>query len=142
MTCTVLYSLFSFAYITKENKTFVRIYSKVITGTCDVSYMYRYADPIAGRHEAHLRKATRSGVKSARAKEQVNEIAEATQQSTKSGRLHLSYNDNNEIIDLLLCQDETFTVFLIIIHELFVYVYLIANSRYLSYSNLPVHVSL
>ena len=27
-------------------------------------------------------------------KEQVNEIAEATQQSTKSGRLHLSYNDN------------------------------------------------
>ena len=95
MTCTVLYSLFFFAYITKENKTFVRIYSKVITGTCDVSYMYRYADPIAGRHEAHLRKATRSGVKSARAKEQVNEIAEATQQSTKSGRLHLSYNDNN-----------------------------------------------
>ena len=85
---------FFFAYITKENKTFVRIYSKVITGTCDVSYMYRYADPIAGRHEAHLRKATRSGVKSARAKEQVNEIAEATQQSTKSGRLHLSYNDN------------------------------------------------
>ena len=63
-------------------------------GTCDVSYMYRYADPIAGRHEAHLRKATRSGVKSARAKEQVNEIAEATQQSTKSGRLHLSYNYN------------------------------------------------
>ena len=57
--------------------------------------MYRYADPIAGRHEAHLRKATRSGVKSARAKEQVNEIAEATQQSTKSGRLHLSYNENN-----------------------------------------------
>ena len=57
--------------------------------------MYRYADPIAGRHEAHLRKATRSGVKSARAKEQVNEIAEATQQSTKSGRLHLLYNDNN-----------------------------------------------
>ena len=56
--------------------------------------MYRYADPIAGRHEAHLRKATRSGVKSARAKEQVNEIAEATQQSTKSGRLHLLYNDN------------------------------------------------
>ena len=56
--------------------------------------MYRYADPIAGRHEAHLRKATRSGVKSARAKEQVNEIAEATQQSTKSGRLHLSYNYN------------------------------------------------
>ena len=85
---------FFFAYITKENKTFVRIYSKVITGTCDVSYMYRYADPIAGRHEAHLRKATRSGVKSARAKEQVNEIAEATQQSTKSGRLHLSYNEN------------------------------------------------
>ena len=83
---------FFFAYITKENKTFVRIYSKVITGTCDVSYMYRYADPIAGRLEAHLRKATRSGVKSARAKEQVNEIAEATQQSTKSGRLHLSYN--------------------------------------------------
>ena len=59
--------------------------------------MYRYADPIAGRHEAHLRKATRSGVKSARAKEQVNEIAEATQQSTKSGRLHLSYNDNNAL---------------------------------------------
>ena len=56
--------------------------------------MYRYADPIAGRHEAHLRKATRSGVKPARAKEQVNEIAEATQQITKSGRLHLSYNDN------------------------------------------------
>ena len=67
----------------------------MITGTCDVSYMYRYADPIAGRHEAHLRKATRSGVKSARAKEQVNGIAEATQQSTKSGRLHLSYNQNN-----------------------------------------------
>ena len=88
---------FFFAYITKENKTFVRIYSKVITGTCDVSYMYRYADPIAGRHEAHLRKATRSGVKSARAKEQVNEIAEATQQSTKSGRLHLSYNDNKNL---------------------------------------------
>ena len=60
--------------------------------------MYRYADPIAGRHEAHLRKATRSGVKSARAKEQVNEIAEATQQSTKSGRLHLSYNDNKLFI--------------------------------------------
>ena len=57
--------------------------------------MYRYADPIAGRHEAHLRKATRSGVKPARAKEQVNEIAEATQQITKSGRSHLSYNDNN-----------------------------------------------
>ena len=60
--------------------------------------MYRYADPIAGRHEAHLRKATRSGVKPARAKEQVNEIAEATQQITKSGRLHLSYNDNNVTI--------------------------------------------
>ena len=88
---------FFFAYITKENKTFVRIYSKVITGTCDVSYMYRYADPIAGRHEAHLRKATRSGVKSARAKEQVNKIAEATQQSTKSGRLHLSYNYNKKV---------------------------------------------
>ena len=56
--------------------------------------MYRYADPIAGRHEAHLRKATRSGVKPARAKEQVNEIAEATQQITKSGRSHLLYNDN------------------------------------------------
>ena len=60
--------------------------------------MYRYADPIAGRHEAHLRKATQSGVKSARAKEQVNEIAEATQQSTKSGRLHLSYNDNKNLV--------------------------------------------
>ena len=72
----------------------MRIYSKVITGTCDVSYIYRYADPIAWRHEAHLRKATRSGVKPARAKEEVNEIAEATQQITKSGRLHLSYNDN------------------------------------------------
>ena len=94
---------FFFAYITKENKTFVRIYSKVITGTCDVSYMYRYADPIAGRHEAHLRKATRSGVKSARAKEQVNEIAEATQQSTKSGRLHLSYNENNNSYYILIC---------------------------------------
>ena len=57
--------------------------------------MYRYADPIAGRHEVHLRKATRSGVKPARAKEQVNEIAEATQQITKSGRSHLLYNDNN-----------------------------------------------
>ena len=45
-----------------------------MSGTCDVSYMYRYADPIAGRHEAHLRKATRP----ARAKEQLNEIAEAT----------------------------------------------------------------
>ena len=53
-----------------------------MSGTCDVSYMYRYADPIAGRHEAQLRKATRSGVKPARAKEQVNEIAEATQQIT------------------------------------------------------------
>ena len=86
MTRKVLYSLFFFAYITKENKTFVRIYpfvhSKVMSGTCDVSYMYRYADPIAGRHEAHLRKATRSGVKPARAKEQVNEIAEAMQQIT------------------------------------------------------------
>ena len=63
--------------------------------------MYRYADPIAGRHEAHLRKATRSGVKSARAKEQVNEIAEATQQSTKSGRLHLSYNENKQYLPIL-----------------------------------------
>ena len=59
--------------------------------------MYRYADPIAGRHEAHIRKATRSGVKPARAKEQVNEIAEATQQIKKSGRSHLSCNDNNII---------------------------------------------
>ena len=48
----------------------------------------------------------------------------------------------NVIIDLLLCQGEAFTVFLIIIHELFVYVYLIADLRYLSYSNLPVRVSL
>ena len=64
-------------------------------GTCDVSYMYRYADPIAGRHEAHLRKVTRSGVKPAHAKDQVNEIAEATQQIKKSGRSHLSCNDNN-----------------------------------------------
>ena len=66
-----------------------------MSGTCDVSYMYRYADPIAERHEAHLRKATRSGVKPARANEQVDEIAEATQQITKSGRSHLSCNDNN-----------------------------------------------
>ena len=65
-----------------------------MSDTCDVSYIYRYADPIAGRHEAHLRKATRSGVKPARAKEQVNEIAEATQHITKSGRSHLLYNDN------------------------------------------------
>ena len=70
--------------------------SKVMSGTCDVSYMYRYADPIAGRYEAHLRKATRSGVKPARAKEQVNEIAQATKQITKSGRSHLSCNDNNK----------------------------------------------
>ena len=47
----------------------------------------------------------------------------------------------NEIIDLLFCQGKAFTVFLII-HELFVYVYLIADIRYLSHSNLPVHVSL
>ena len=31
----------------------------------------------------------------------------------------------NEIIDLLLCQGVVFTVLLIIIHELFVYVHLI-----------------
>ena len=71
-----------------------------MSGTCDVSYMYRYADPIAGHREAHLRKATRSGVKPARAKEQVNEIAEATQQITKSGRSHLLCNDNKYPIPL------------------------------------------
>ena len=47
----------------------------------------------------------------------------------------------NEITDLL-CQGESFTVFLIIIHKLFVHVYLKADIKYLSYSNLPVHVSL
>ena len=48
----------------------------------------------------------------------------------------------NEIIDLLLCQGVAFTVLLSISLELFVFVHLIADIRYLSYSNLPVHVSL
>ena len=48
----------------------------------------------------------------------------------------------NEIIDLLLCQGVAFTVLLSIILELFVFVHLIADIRYISYSNLPVHVSL
>ena len=41
----------------------------------------------------------------------------------------------NEIIDLLLCQDVAFTVLLITMHELFVYlhVHLITDIRYLSH---------
>ena len=77
--------------------------------------MYRYADPIAGRHEAHLREATRSGVKPARAKEQVNEIAEATQQITKSGRSHLLYNDNNILYNILCEFSVAFCVFFFIL---------------------------
>ena len=81
-----------------------------MSGTCDVSYMYRYADPIAGRHEAHLRKATRSGVKPARAKEQVNEIAAATQQRT--------YNDKAYTSPHLFGQFLNFRIFIkFFIHE-------------------------
>ena len=40
----------------------------------------------------------------------------------------------NEIIDLLLCQGVALTVFLSIILELFVFVHLMADIRYLIYS--------